>query len=261
MKVTRGSKWASATHTIVRNSHWFLCSGECRNCLVQLISCLKSRGPESITTADGDTRAQQPGKLWGTRMEHRNRLQRIMAAKLQISSREKLAVRAKDWYLNLWICVRNLLANKTRSVKEKGTEPRKKRKARERLLGGRGLSENVKETWRKSAEEKRLLTVKPVEPNLVSPLESDRSLPKLPQVLRGSATKKRRGMLLSAKQVQCTLISVSSWDSTTCGGCPQALAALHKAENSQGALRLWFQHREAPWLFFNANVLRTFRRV
>lgn len=49
-----------------------------------------------------------------------------MVAKLQISSRENLAVHAKGWYLNLWICVRNLLANKTRSVEGKGMEPRKK---------------------------------------------------------------------------------------------------------------------------------------
>lgn len=49
----------------------------------------------------------------------------------------------EKWYLNVWICVRNLLANKTRSVEGWSQE---KRKARERLFGGRELNGNVKET-------------------------------------------------------------------------------------------------------------------
>lgn len=65
-----------------------------------------------------------------------------------------------------------------------------KRKTRERLFGGRGIHENVKETWRKSAEEKRLFRGKTLKPSLVSSLESKRSLPELPQVLSGSAMKK-----------------------------------------------------------------------
>lgn len=51
-----------------------------------------------------------------------------MSAELQISSRENLAVPAKEWYLNVWIFVRNLLANKMRSVMGKGMESRKKGK-------------------------------------------------------------------------------------------------------------------------------------
>lgn len=95
-----------------------------------------------------------------------------MSAKLQISSRENLAVPAKEWYLNVWIFVRNLLANKTKVCYGKGDGVKEKRKARERLFGGRQICENVKETWRKSAEEKRLFRGKTLKPSLASPLES-----------------------------------------------------------------------------------------
>lgn len=114
-----------------------------------------------------------------------------MSAKLQISSRENLAVPAKEWYLNVWIFVRNLLANKTKVCYGKGDGVKEKRKARERLFGGRQICENVKETWRKSAEEKRLFRGKTLKPSLASPPESKRSLSELPQVLSGSAVKKR----------------------------------------------------------------------
>lgn len=87
--------------------------------------------------------------------------------------------------------------------------------------------------------------MKTLESSLILPLESNRPLPGLRQVQSGSATKKG-GVLLSAEQVQCTLISLTSWESTTCGGSPQAPAALHKAKKSQEGLRFCFHHRDAP---------------
>lgn len=149
-----------------------------------------------------------------------------MVTKLQISSRENLAVHAKDWYLNLWVCVSILLANKTRAAEGKVTEQRKM-KARERLFGGRGLCENVNETWRKSTEKKRHFRQKTEDPGLVSALESNQSLFELPQVLSGSATEKKKKKeeqcfcLQNRFNVfQCTLIPLAFWESTTCGGCP-----------------------------------------
>lgn len=57
-------------------------------------------------------------------------MKREVVAMLQIHSWENLAVHTKDWYLNLRICIRNLL-DKSRSAEGKGTKTKKK--GRERL--------------------------------------------------------------------------------------------------------------------------------
>lgn len=122
-------------------------------------------------------------------------------------------------------------------MRERGWSHRK-RKTREKLFGGRGICENVKETWRKAAEEKRFFRGK----------NSNTQLGITSWVQKISAWIASGPEWLSYERRECSPV-LSFWKPTTFVGFPQVSAALYRVESSQEVLRLWFQHRD-PVMFF-----------
>lgn len=122
---------------------WFLCPGEFSTRSVKLSFVWRAESQEVLQPL---TLIQELG-VFGNSDIHTKRLKRAIVAKLQISFREKLVVSAKDLYLNVWIHVRNLSPNKTRSAEGK-ERAKRKRKAGERLFGVRELRlEFVHSEW------------------------------------------------------------------------------------------------------------------